>query len=216
HILEQPITPKRLQLRRNSQNFSKGGGIKDFEGEWKDVFSFMEQLEESPENVSTLANLLPQLHLRKREDMSLDKEDVAKILQRVISKFSEACKAVILLDDAQWIDPVSVEILSHIFKDSENIMAVLFSRSIEKSTNNISKALENIDFTHIHLNGLSKEALQKMILSKFGDGGATSVIEEVLSDWVSSANGVLTIDIEVLRSILGPGLNAMFIIQFDR
>ncbi|KAJ3208004.1 hypothetical protein HDU67_007089, partial [Dinochytrium kinnereticum] len=174
--------------------------------------SLTRKVNEPDDSAMEIASLLPQLRQEKR-GATFNKERVACILQSIIERFIECCKVIIIVDDAQWIDPVSIEIFELIMQASDKIFSVYFSRPIDKAANQVSRLFSNA--LKLQLQGISKSDLEHFILSKFSNSRIRSV-DAMILDEVLDPFGRLSIDLELLRTILEPGISSIVIMQFDR
>ncbi|KAI8846701.1 hypothetical protein BC829DRAFT_262141 [Chytridium lagenaria] len=112
-------------------------------------------------------------------------------------------RIALLLDDVQWFDRISLDVLYEITKISTNILLVVFSRPVDAS-----HAINSIAFdVRLQLSGLRHEEVQAFLLKAFG---ITINNPQLIDSIIEKTNGNL-LQVDTLASYLAdkyPGGNA--------
>ncbi|KAJ3102191.1 hypothetical protein HDU96_009719 [Phlyctochytrium bullatum] len=152
---------------------------------------------------------------------------IASVAVKMICRILEEKKIVVLLDDFQWLDIVSLEVISSITAASKEILCLVFSRPLTDP-----KVAEAVRFDEKYLlKGLSIDEIRNFITKTLGLGDVKlSVVEAIQAKTQGSLLQVDTLvsylrdnpaDLEkdlptIIENVLSKTVEAVIITQFDR
>ncbi|KAJ3113293.1 hypothetical protein HDU96_003562 [Phlyctochytrium bullatum] len=208
-----------------------------------DVMSFLKYIGEPQEMSALVSRLLPRVESELKENsngLNINKRTVATLLAKTIDRFATEMGMMLFLDDAQWIDPASFEVILAAFDECSYGFLFASTRPVDESLQKAITFFKRPSTLYIQLKGFSKEDLHSIVLAKVANtvvkaidppvidalyehGGRRPLFASLLTERIKSceANWVvngstLCIPPDVLSSILEPGARAFVYMQFDR
>ncbi|KAJ3410446.1 hypothetical protein HDV05_003733 [Chytridiales sp. JEL 0842] len=125
---------------------------------------------------------VPDSPFTKLMDAGTKRTLLKSMVIRILNASIQKEKFVIIIDDAQWMDSMSVDVLDSIVYKCPNIMLYVFMRPV---ADNLLKTFTHIgeapDMKKVVLNGLTKEEIEEVLLYKFADFNPKDVAARVIS-----------------------------------
>ncbi|KAI8837541.1 hypothetical protein BC829DRAFT_44933 [Chytridium lagenaria] len=153
----------------------------------------------------------PETELTKQLSLATRKITLSTLLCRIFKRWSLEEKAVFVFDDIQWVDSVSIEILSHIFligiengvPSYDNIFLLFCSRPLKDlDGSDVNKILESPSITHLFLKGLQEQDLHEYLCSSFPADSITNIsadITELLLEKTAHSPLALQMMVEAIK-----------------
>ncbi|KAJ3414708.1 hypothetical protein HDV05_006145 [Chytridiales sp. JEL 0842] len=179
--------------------------------------SFLSFMGQDPKNTGLLSDLLPILNLTAQTENSMDAQTRSFLIKKMVVRMVETSismeKFVIVLDDSQWLDAISLEIIFEIAKACPQIMIVFFTRPISDIQVPIMKnicQLPQVD--HIILNGLGPRDIESLLKQKLGVPEIKSISEQICQVVLEKSNK-LPLYIDLIAESLKTQLYDIFAIE---
>ncbi|KAJ3414802.1 hypothetical protein HDV05_006049 [Chytridiales sp. JEL 0842] len=151
------------------------------------LVQFLLEMGENPALAPLLSDLVPLLSVgdssyTKSMDGATRKALVKSMVVRIVKRFISKEKFVILFDDAQWIDAISLEIIDMILYKCPEAMVYIFMRPLgEKPLPIFGHIFEAPGLQTISINGLTVDDVEDILIWKFENFGVKSVLRAVSS-----------------------------------
>ncbi|KAJ3103743.1 hypothetical protein HDU96_009163 [Phlyctochytrium bullatum] len=144
---------------------------------------FLQTFGEDGRLAPLLGAVIPGLKLRDNEmtekmDGKARKALLSGLIVRIVAAFTETHKAVFVFDDAQWLDPISLEILLNVVRPIEELKFD-FLRQV--------KQIEGINYSL--LKGFTHADVETLIVNKFEEQSVTKVSEKLKNAIFERAGG---------------------------
>ncbi|KAJ3106467.1 hypothetical protein HDU97_006253 [Phlyctochytrium planicorne] len=149
---------------------------------------------------------------------------VTKVVCHLIKKFPMA----IVVDDAQWVDPVSLDIICNIAETSENVFLLIFSRPLKEEA---AFRISNIDFEEkLELKGLQASEIEeylrlyltnvkitrKLVESLHSQTGGNLLQVDTLVKFLAEETENHPQTTESILEIVSTKIETLLMVQFDR
>ncbi|KAJ3408957.1 hypothetical protein HDV05_004671 [Chytridiales sp. JEL 0842] len=172
-------------VRRNSTKSLRRDSGNDDERREK-LWDFLTSVGESTEMVPLLANVLPLVPIEESPfSKNLDGPARCVLIKAMVIRILQQCTqlwpAVLVFDDAQWIDPLSFEIIESIIRSCTNVYVLFFSRPLAENTNSAVRSITKFPgINSLMLNGLSDSEIAAMTIHGFASKGVSSLDPDML------------------------------------
>ncbi|KAJ3208303.1 hypothetical protein HDU67_006817, partial [Dinochytrium kinnereticum] len=156
------------------------------------ILSFMN---EPTDLAPLLSQIMPWLNLRDNaRTATLNAQAKKELLKSLIIKFlvkaSEKSKVLFILDDLQWFDSVSLELVQMIVKTVPNVMCILVTRPIEEyNLVSVGKLCKQPFIIHLRLKGFTIEETQEYLVWQFRDKNVNAIEQTLLSEFYKRCGG---------------------------
>ncbi|KAJ3415589.1 hypothetical protein HDV05_004640 [Chytridiales sp. JEL 0842] len=142
---------------------------------------------------SLLSEVLPFLKTSSDETDAMDAATrcflVKNLVARMVKASSRMEKYVIVLDDGQWVDAISLDIIQAMLKSCPQLMIVIFTRPISDTQGPVLKSVIQFpEVDHVVLNGLSLEDVETLLKQKFDEYEIKSVSKSVCKVILEKSN----------------------------
>ncbi|KAJ3095747.1 hypothetical protein HDU97_006573 [Phlyctochytrium planicorne] len=215
-----------------------------------EAIEFMRSFKEDPILTPLLNGVLPpKIRIPENEttrsmDGKTRKALLISLIVRIIASFTSTHRIVVLFDDSQWLDPVSLEVLLNIVNTASKSFFVFFTRPMTELSNESLLQIQKHEKTQYrYIKGFSIADLERLIISRFEQDEVKSVCERFLQaifdraggsplasgmmlealkikcpEGLLISNSTLRFDsrLEGLDEVLSGSLSASITIQFDR
>ncbi|KAJ3106989.1 hypothetical protein HDU96_008043 [Phlyctochytrium bullatum] len=129
-------------------------------------------------------------------------EAVVRIACKIVQNRCAKEKLVLIFDDVQWADYLSLEILSRLRLFNPQLLLCLFSRPIPEQKRRELEELASLpDTHHIGLNGLADQDISSMILGLFASEGA-ALVDSKLFEFIRSTSSKNPLALQLALDIL--------------
>ncbi|KAJ3411610.1 hypothetical protein HDV05_001979 [Chytridiales sp. JEL 0842] len=191
---------QRHAMNRRSSIASRGGGSIMLNGELPATNSlyskengmrFLKVVGEHPDLSPLLKKVLPGIPLHETErTKSLDSKNRNSLLKSIVIKAilafynrsNEKSKAVFIFDDVQWMDNVSLEIISEIIRVCSKTCILMFMRPIKQYNLVMVQQMLGLPITrHIPLGGLPISDVESFMIEKLRSKGVDTIDHSIVS-----------------------------------
>ncbi|KAJ3413052.1 hypothetical protein HDV05_008573 [Chytridiales sp. JEL 0842] len=157
------------------------------QGDYELAEGFLRFLGEDTGNVSLLGDVMPMFRLLAegdRADTAMDAQVRSLLLKNMVARMVKASlaleKCVIIFDDSQWLDAISLDIILEIVKTNPEAMIVLFTRPIaESQVQVLSNMIQIPGVLHIVLLGIVlHKDIETFLIQKLDTGKITKYVSE--------------------------------------
>ncbi|KAJ3410831.1 hypothetical protein HDV05_003192 [Chytridiales sp. JEL 0842] len=151
----------------------------------KAIMKFLKDMGENPLLAPLIAEVLSFVSISdnpftKRLDAPTRKNLLKSIIIRIVNKSISMDRFVFILDDAQWMDPVSLEILLEIITKCPNLMLYIFMRPLPDDALPIFQQIfQAPSLQRLEINGLTQLDVNEMLLYKFAEFGIKDISPRV-------------------------------------
>ncbi|KAJ3414438.1 Glycosylphosphatidylinositol specific phospholipase D1 [Chytridiales sp. JEL 0842] len=148
---------------------------------------FLKDIGEDPAVAPLLVDLLPTLTVPENEytksmDGATRRAVVKRLVVDIVKRSVARNRFVIIFDDAQWIDPISLDIIQAILKNCLEAMVILFTRPLgEKPLPIYAQIFASPGIQKLEINGLEESDMAEFLQWKFDIFGVKNVSESVAS-----------------------------------
>ncbi|KAJ3118434.1 hypothetical protein HDU96_001601 [Phlyctochytrium bullatum] len=127
---------------------------------------------------------------------------VVALTSRIIGRWARSSRTAFLLDDMQWIDSMSLEVLSSLFKSKpQSTLLFLSTRPLDDMDFKAPPALANSSFIlHVKLEGLRREDVKKYLESKLDDN--SKVLDAALTNLLLEKSSTSPLALELAVDVL--------------
>ncbi|KAJ3413491.1 hypothetical protein HDV05_007936 [Chytridiales sp. JEL 0842] len=181
------------------------------------LVDFLIHMGESPDLAPLLKEVLPFLsgvtdNLHTKHMDGPTRQTLLKgMFVRLVKRSMADSKFVIILDDAQWFDAISLDIFAAIFHQCKDAMVYLFSRPLgDKILPAFNSIMEAPDVIKMELNGLSDKSVEELLIHKLGEFGVKKVADATLSVISAKCNGGSPLIIDTLTESIKSQLLEIF------
>ncbi|KAJ3094422.1 hypothetical protein HDU97_008108 [Phlyctochytrium planicorne] len=139
--------------------------------------------------------LLPSLQVSESKwSKSLDGKAKTSLLRgmviRIFNKWSSVNKHAIVLDDAQWLDPASLEIVQEMIEHCPNLLMLICSRPITESMPDaLQKISKSTKCQKYSLSGLTIEEVEEFMVVKLKRFNVLSIDLDLLKEIFNRTKG---------------------------
>ncbi|KAJ3100402.1 hypothetical protein HDU97_002234 [Phlyctochytrium planicorne] len=186
---------------------------------------FLEKYREPTKFVPFLKLILPSLHVSDTPWFeNLDSKSKSSLLKaifiRIFNLWILENKSVIVFDDAQWLDPASLEILHEMIEICPQIMVLMCSRPIsDAGPEALQKIAKSTRSTKVMLEGFKISDVNEFMVTKMRSYDVLNIDEDVLKGVAFEVDGSGTLFAKnniKIESVLLSGIDAGVKSQFDR
>ncbi|KAJ3161838.1 hypothetical protein HK101_000787 [Irineochytrium annulatum] len=169
---------KRKVYPRASFSAESGDGISSAPA---DVTQFLKFFAENPELAPLFCEVMPWTNVEENEKTKAMGElerrsTLHTVIIRIIEKMSECLDLAIVIDNAQFVDYQSMDIINSIAKSCPRALLMIIARPLSQyRLEVVEKILALPNTICIKLNGLSLEEAEELLVWKFHDWGAAAV-----------------------------------------
>ncbi|KAJ3209328.1 hypothetical protein HDU67_006268 [Dinochytrium kinnereticum] len=165
--------------------------IQTFDGVDSETIPALEALGVARELACLIKHVIPKLQIKETERVqkldgqarvALLKSTLFRIIQTFTSDPNPAKRTVFVIDDTQWIDAISLEVLHSVARTCKNICMLFFTRPI--SDYNISifdKLLAIPNVTHLQLQGLSIDETEQLMVWQLREKGVVRMQSDLMA-----------------------------------
>ncbi|KAI8831112.1 hypothetical protein BC829DRAFT_437855 [Chytridium lagenaria] len=138
-----------------------------------DAVEFLHMFGEDGKLAPILSGLIPGIKITESDEINgLDgkakKALLTGMIARIVESFTASCKTVFVFDDAQWLDPISLEIIYNIVRFCPKSNFIFFTRPIEEMKIGFLRQIRQLDTTVYHsLQGFTIADVEQLIISRF-------------------------------------------------
>ncbi|KAJ3195199.1 Adenylate cyclase type 10 [Irineochytrium annulatum] len=177
--------PSRLSVHQRSARQISMAQISRGRLNEPDIYEFLRIYDVYSEFAPLLKMALPWLNIADNDSTrslsSKTKKDLLEpMLIKILSGFLKTTKVVVIFDDAQWLDTLSLEVLQHLNASRSKGLFLLFTRQIT-GIPKLESLVALPSTTKLTLQGLTKEDVAELTLQFFKEEGAVAVDEELKS-----------------------------------
>ncbi|KAJ3408972.1 hypothetical protein HDV05_004664 [Chytridiales sp. JEL 0842] len=157
---------------------------------------FLKDIGEDPATAPLLVDLLPMLSVPENEyTKSLDGATRRAVVKRmvvdIVKRYVARNRFVIIFDDAQWIDPISLDIIQAILKHCLEAMVILFTRPLgEKPLPIYAEIFSSPGIQKLEINGLEQSDMAEFLKWKFDIFDVRKVSDSVSSAMYQISKGL--------------------------
>ncbi|KAJ3411281.1 hypothetical protein HDV05_002427 [Chytridiales sp. JEL 0842] len=150
------------------------------------VKSFLTMMGENPSMAPLLTDILPFLTITdtaftKNMDAQARSALLKSMVVRMVNKAMAMEGFMLIFDDCQWFDAMSLDIIQSILKGCPNSMTVFFCRPIaELKLTVMEKIVAMPDVGHYVLTGLDSHDVQEILVHMFAEFGVKRISEGVM------------------------------------
>ncbi|KAJ3406397.1 hypothetical protein HDV05_006019, partial [Chytridiales sp. JEL 0842] len=182
------------------------------------VRAFLLALDEDPALAPILSELLPFLNiadtpLTKNMDAQARSALLKSMVVRIINKAMDRESFIVIFDDCQWMDPMSLELLLSIVRGCPHVMLVMLSRPIREFNLAILEKITGIQGVSYHvLSGLEKSDVGEILVHMLSEFGAKSISERVLTTVMEKCKG-LPLSVDTIGQSMSSEVGQAFVID---
>ncbi|KAJ3412978.1 hypothetical protein HDV05_008693, partial [Chytridiales sp. JEL 0842] len=156
------------------------------ESRHKNAMVVLKKMNEDPKLAPLLNEVLPSLNITdtpytKSMDGQTRRAVLKSLIVRIVTKCLALEKFVIIFDDAQWFDPISLDIISAISYNCPGALIYLFMRPLgEKPLPIYSLIFQSPNLQKVELGGLSKDDMRRILIHRLSFLGVEDISEDIL------------------------------------
>ncbi|KAJ3415332.1 hypothetical protein HDV05_005202 [Chytridiales sp. JEL 0842] len=181
-------TPTRRSQRNSVTNYFLAVKESTARSEWhfQTVVNFLNQMGEDATLAPLMADVLPYLNIPETEttsklDASMRMNAIKNLVVRLVTKSLSLERFLVVIDDCQWIDTVSIEIMKIILRTCPNLMMVIFSRPVA-ATHPLAKLVAECEPVVLKLNGFTDKEAVEMLLEKWSEFGVKKIHPDTVTE----------------------------------
>ncbi|KAJ3410900.1 hypothetical protein HDV05_003031 [Chytridiales sp. JEL 0842] len=148
---------------------------------------FLTQMGESPELAPLLSDVLPYVNIAdnahtKTMDGPTRRTMLKSLMIRLVKKSLTDMKYVIIFDDTQWFDEVSLSVINDLIYKCPNTLIYIFMRPLGESPLPVfSSIYEAPNLIKLELNGFSEADVEEVLVTKLSGFGVSKVQSRTLT-----------------------------------
>ncbi|KAJ3410444.1 Adenylate cyclase type 10 [Chytridiales sp. JEL 0842] len=148
---------------------------------------FLRDVGENPQLVPLLRDLLTYVTVSdtahtKAMDGPTRRTYLSRLARNIIRWCLERDKSAIVVDDAQWVDPISLEIIDDLIYKCPEAMVVMFMRPLGENPLPVYEHIFNAPgLQQLEISGLQERDMEDVLVWKFGTFGVSKVAPAVIS-----------------------------------
>ncbi|KAJ3213056.1 hypothetical protein HDU67_003440 [Dinochytrium kinnereticum] len=134
---------------------------------------FLSMFGEDPRLAPLLNGVVPGIRIKDTDETKyLDgkarKALLTGMIVRIVQAFTADCKTVFVFDDAQWLDPISLEVLLNIVRFCPNSFFVFFTRPIEDMKFDFLRQVRQLEnLVYRNLTGFTLADVEQLIINRY-------------------------------------------------
>ncbi|KAJ3415511.1 hypothetical protein HDV05_004713 [Chytridiales sp. JEL 0842] len=186
---------RRMSLRRASKTLGQNPINAIIDNNSVTFRRFLETMGENPNIAPLFSAVLPIALEESPFTRNIDSQTRGALLKsaivRIFNRSLAISKFALILDDTQWIDAPSLDILHAIIKSGADGCFMFLSRPLDEIKSDFLPKLLKVErTTHLVLSGFSMEDTEEVLLSKFNSMGIKKIHRDVVSTLYEKSEGV--------------------------